>query len=333
MSHEIETGANGEAAFVSLREPAWHRLGTVVQEEMTTAELLSTAHLAGWNVRLVPALAPGVPLERHASPSFHVVRDNPFDGGLDQLSTVGKRYKVLQNEELAEFGATLGSGARWETGGSIKNGRVVFLSAALERETVLDPSGVSDVVKTYLLLHTSHDGSVSIQASITPVRVVCANTLNFALRSVKQSFKVRHTQTLEGKMATARETLGLASLYMDDFDKQAQALFQTPVNAKQVEDIFAAAYPRPDKDASKAAVTRWENKRIAVGEIMQSDTTYAVKDTAWGVLNALTENLDWNRGVRNENPEAKLAAASGLDSIANAERNRLFSVVKATVGL
>jgi phage/plasmid-like protein (TIGR03299 family) len=272
-------------------------------------------------------------LERHASPSFHVVRDNPFDGQVDQLSTVGKRYKVLQNEELADFGATLGSGARWETAGSIKDGRVVFMSAALERETVLDPSGVSDVVKTYLLLHTSHDGSVSIQASITPVRVVCANTLNFALRSVKQSFKVRHTQTLDGNMAAARETLGLASLYMDDFDKQAQALFETKVTDAQIEDIFATAYPRPEVGSSKAAVTRWENKRVAVGEILQSPTTYAVKDSAWGILNALTENLDWNRGVRNDNPESKLAAASGLDSIANAERNRLFGIVKAKVGV
>lgn len=58
-----------------------------------------------------------------------------------------------------------------------------------------------------------------------------------------------------------------------------------------------------------------------------------MKDTAWGILNALTENLDWNRGVRNDNPESKLTAASGLDSIANAERNRLFSIVKEKVGV
>lgn len=332
MSHDIETNGT-EAAFATLRQPAWHGLGTVFNEEVTTQQMLELAHLDNWNVRLEPVYVEGVPAERFATQSFAVVRDNPFDGEKDVLSVVGKRYKTLQNEELFDFGATLGSGARWETAGSIKSGRVVFGSIALERETVLDPSGVSDKINTYLLLHTSHDGSVSVQASITPVRVVCANTLNFALRSVKQSFKVRHTQTLEGKMAAAREALGMAELYMDDFDKAAQVLFETPVNDKQIEDIFAAAYPKPDKDASKAALTRWENKRVAVGEIMFSDTTYAVKDTAWGVLNALTENLDWNRGVRNDNPESKLTAASGLDSIANAERNRLFSIVKEKVGV
>ena len=330
--HDLETNGT-EAAFASLREPAWHGLGTVFNEEVTTAQMLELAHLDNWNVRLEPVYVQGVPAERFAVPSFAVVRTNPFDGEADVLSVVGQRYKVLQNEELFDFGATLGSGARWETAGSIKKGRVVFGSLALERETVLDPNGVADKVNTYMLLHTSHDGSVSVQASITPVRVVCANTLNFALRSVKQSFKIRHTQTLDGKLAAAREALGLAERYMDDFDKAAQALFAVPVTDSQVEDIFATAYPKPDKDASKAAVTRWENKRVAVGEILFSDTTYAVKDTAWGVLNALTENLDWNRGVRNDNPESKLTAASGLDSIANAERNRLFSIVKEKAGI
>ena len=330
--HDLETNGT-EAAFASLREPAWHGLGTVFNEEVTTAQMLELAHLDNWNVRLEPVYVQGVPAERFAVPSFAVVRTNPFDGEADVLSVVGQRYKVLQNEELFDFGATLGSGARWETAGSIKKGRVVFGSLALERETVLDPNGVADKVNTYMLLHTSHDGSVSVQASITPVRVVCANTLNFALRSVKQSFKIRHTQTLDGKMAAAREALGLAERYMDDFDKAAQALFAVPVTDSQVEDIFATAYPKPDKDASKAAVTRWENKRVAVGKILFSDTTYAVKDTAWGVLNALTENLDWNRGVRNDNPESKLTAASGLDSIANAERNRLFSIVKEKAGI
>ena len=269
--HDLETNGS-EAAFATLRQPAWHGLGTVFNEEVTTQQMLELAHLNNWNVRLEPVYVQGVPQERFATPSFAVVRTNPFDGQPDVLSVVGKRYKTLQNEELFDFGATLGSGARWETAGSIKSGRVVFGSLALERETVLDPNCVSDKIETYLLLHTSHDGSVSVQASITPVRVVCANTLNFALRSVKQSFKIRHTQTLEGKMAAAREALGMAERYMDDFDKAAQALFETKGTDSQIEDIFATAYPKPDKDASKAAVTRWENKRVSVGEILMSDT-------------------------------------------------------------
>lgn len=330
--HDLETFGD-QAAFATLRQPAWHGLGTVFSEEVTTKEMLELAHLNGWDVRLEPVSVGDVPNERFATPALAVVRTNPFDFQKDVLAVVGKRYNVLQNEELFDFGAALGSGARWETAGSIKNGRVVFGSLALEHETVIDPTGVADKINTYMLLHTSHDGSVAVQASITPVRVVCANTLNFALRGVKQSFKVRHTQTLEGKMFAAREALGLAERYMTDFDKEAQALFEAEVTAQQVEDIFATAYPKPEKGAAKAAVTRWENKRVQVGEVLFSDTTAAVRDTAWGVLNALTENLDWNRGVRNDNPEPKLTAASGLDPIANAERNRLFRIVKEKAGV
>ncbi|NDF44090.1 MAG: DUF945 domain-containing protein, partial [Actinobacteria bacterium] len=142
---------------------------------------------------------------------------------------VGQRYKVVQNEELFQFGDALLDGGRWETAGSIKNGTVVFGSLALDRETVLDPSGVGDKINNYLLVHTSHDGSVAIQASVTPVRVVCQNTLNVALHksNVKQSYKIRHTQTAEGKVAAAREALGLAKTYLDEFDKMAHQMILT----------------------------------------------------------------------------------------------------------
>ncbi len=92
-----------------------------------------------------------------------------------------------------------------------------------------------------MLLHsltnnTSHDGSIAIQASITPVRVVCANTLNLALNrtkkkdGVKQSFKIRHTQTANGKVQIARETLGMANKYMDEFDMMAKAMWSESID-------------------------------------------------------------------------------------------------------
>lgn len=333
MSDLIETSGD-EATFASFREPAWHGLGTVFDHEVTSVdEILRLSKTGGWNVRLEPLYVPGVPADRWATEALAVVRDNPFDGQPDVLSIVGQRYQVVQNEEVADFGFALGSGARWETGGSIKGGRVVFYSMALERETVLDPSGVADKVVSYLLLSTSHDGSTAVQASITPVRVVCANTLNFALRQVKQKFKIRHTQTVEGKIAEARKALGLADLYMDKFDEEAKALFATPVSDQQIEDIFAKVYPKPDKDAAKSAKTRWENKRVQVGEVLFSDTTFAIKDNAWGLLNALTEDMDWNRQSRKDNPEPKLAAASGFDPIADNNRNRIFKIVKESVGV
>lgn len=331
MAHAVEVGANGQEAFASFREPAWHGLGTVFTEEKSTQEMLDAAYLSNWNVRLEPVTYPkGYNV---LTPSYMVVRDNPFGEGIDVLSTVGERYRELQNEELFHFGDALLDGGRWETAGSIKNGRVVFGSLALERETVLDPKGVSDIVKSYLLVHTSHDGSTAVQASITPVRVVCQNTLNMALRGVKQSFKIRHTQTVGGKVAAAREALALANSYLDEFDKEAQALIATEITKAKFDKIIEAVYPRPTEDA-KGALKKWENKVDLIEEIWTGDTNNMIATTAWGAFNALTERLDWyrkGRGVRGQ--ENVLAAASGFDPVTNAEKGRILAAVKSVAGV
>jgi phage/plasmid-like protein (TIGR03299 family) len=335
MAHELET-QNGVASFASFREPAWHGLGTVFTEEKTTSEMLAAANLSNWNVRLED-----MPIPSHLTSDKdyqYVVRTNPTDNSqTDVLGVVGERYHVLQNEDLFSFGDNiLDGGGRWETAGSLKGGRVVFGSLALERETVLDPSGVADKINTYLLINTSHDGSIAIQASITPVRVVCANTLNVALNrtkkkdGVKQSFKIRHTQTASGKVQIARETLGMANAYMDEFDKMAQSLFAQEVNAKAFNDIILAAYPKPDKD-TKGAIKKWENKVDIINDIYTGEFNGMIAGNAWGAYNALTERLDWYRSARGGSNESILASASGFDPAINAEKNRLLTVVKSVM--
>ena len=335
MAHELET-QNGKASFASFREPAWHGLGTVFTEEKNTAEMLAAANLNNWNVRLVDVEIPNT-LTSDKSYQY-VVRTNPTDKTqTDVLGVVGERYVPVQNEELFAFGDNiLDGGGRWETAGAIRGGRVVFGSLALERETVLDPTGVADKVKTYLLINTSHDGSIAIQASITPVRVVCANTLNLALgrkgKAPKQSFKIRHTQTAEGKIAVARQTLGLANKYMDEFDRMAHAMIQKEITATDFNQIILAAYPKPEKD-SKGAVKKWENKIDTINDIYTGEFNGMIAGTAWGAFNALTERLDWYRNARGGNNESILAAASGFDATITAEKNRLLTVVKSTLEL
>jgi phage/plasmid-like protein (TIGR03299 family) len=338
MAHELEMH-DGQTAFASLREPAWHGLGTVFENEVSTNEMLRLAHLNDWNVRLEEIAIPDT--FRSDKSHYFVTRTNPFERDQnDVLGVVGERYNVLQNEELFSFGDNLlDGGGRWETAGSIKGGRQVFGSIALERETVLDPSGVSDKVNTYLLVNTSHDGSIAIQASVTPVRVVCANTLNLALgsgrgrgRNAKQSFKIRHTQTANGKVQAAREALSLTNTYMDEFDKQAQALFEAQVTNDMFAKIVQTAYPMPETD-SKGSVKKWETKVDLIGDIYTGPTNGMIAGNGWGVLNALTERLDWYRSARGGNTENLLVSASGFDAAINAEKNRLLTVVKGVLEL
>ena len=335
MAHLLES-VNGETAFASLRQPAWHGLGEVFTEEVSTTEMLQKAKLNNWNVRLEDVAIPeGMDSDKGYS---FVVRDNPFtQGNKDVLGFVGERYVPLQNEDLFDFADNiLDNGGRWETAGSIKGGRIVFGSLALERETVLDPNGVSDKVNTYLLVNTSHDGSIAIQASITPVRVVCANTLNLALGnrgrggSVKQSFKIRHTQTASGKVAVAREALGLANAYMDEFDKMASAMIENEITKAQFDKIVELAYPTPEKD-TKGSAKKHTDKIDLINSIYVGDFNNTISGTAWGAFNALTERLDWYRSARGGKTESILAGASGFDPAINAEKNRLMKIVQSVM--
>lgn len=334
MSHEIEI-SEFEQAFASREVPAWHGLGTVFEGDVTTSEMLKLANLNDWDVHLEQVTVPGIDSDRFANEAFAVVRTNPFDAGKDVLGIVGKRYHPFQNEELLAFGEeVLHGGGRWETAGSIRKGTQVFASLSYGRDIVLDPNGSNDKIENYLLLNTSHNGTIAVQASNTPVRVVCANTLNFALRSVKQSFKVRHTQTTAGKVQAAREALGLHVQYIDEFEKAAQAMIQTQMTKDQFTEIVTDLYPKPEKE-KKGAVTRWENKVDSLQTIFagQDDngSNENILGTAWSGLNALTEYSQWYRTPRGGNAEATFAAGSGFDAMANAERSRQYNRVMAFV--
>jgi phage/plasmid-like protein (TIGR03299 family) len=334
MSHDLES-VNGQTSFASLRQPAWHGLGTVFEEEVTTKEMLNLANLNDWNVRLEDV---GIPEGFASDKSYSfVTRTNPFDRTQnDVLGVVGERYVPMQNEDLFDFGdLMLDGGGRWETAGSIKGGRQVFGSLALERETVLDPNGVGDKINTYLLINTSHDGSVAIQASITPVRVVCANTLNVALSSVKgkkgikQSFKIRHTATASGKVQQAREALGLANAYMDEFDIMAKDMIESEISKAKFDEIVALAYPAPTGEDKKGSYKKYETKIDLLQSIYVGQYNNTIAGTKWGAYNALTERLDWYRSARGGTNESILASASGFDPMINAEKNRLLKLVLA----
>lgn len=333
MAHALEMDESGNVAFALRGTPAWHGLGTVfdADAEISTAEMLSTAHLNNWNVSLDPVVYPaGV---RPVSDSFMVTRTNPFDGGRDALAIVGSKYRVFQNEELFSFADNiLDGGASWESAGSIKDGRTVFGSLVVPREFVLDPKGANDKTVTYLLVHTSHDGSSSVQANITPVRVVCQNTLNMAIAGSHQSFKIRHTAGTANRVDEARRVLGLTFAHMDTFEELARQLFETSVTNQEFHKIIEAVYPKPEDGSAKVALTKWDSKVDLIKDIyFKSPTQANVEGTAWGALNAMTERIDYFRAGRST--ATIVGAASGFDPVVNAEKARILRAVRDFAGV
>ena len=311
---------NDLSAFaISEREPQWFSMGQTVPEGASTADMLDAAKLSGWNVDLVPLETSG----RFHREMFETVRTNPFDGQRDTLGIVGARYRVFQNEELFAFGDNLLHGGEWVAAGSIKNGAVAFGVMRLNEGLTL---GNNDENDRYLLLHTSHDGSSTISASIITMRIRCTNALNMAMKGAKQSFKIRHSQSADGRVQEAREVLGLANVYFDAFSAEMNKLIDAEISIREAEEIVRRVYPEPDIE-SAAAHTRWENKFDQIFSIYNGETLENLHGTRYGLVNAMTERLDWYRYSRGGNVENLFAAYSGFDTAINNEKNKILEAV------
>ena len=147
------------------------------------------------------------------------------------------------------------------------------------------------------------------------------------MKRAKQSFKIRHTQTADGKILQAREALGLSVAYFDEFSKEAQELFSREITDKKFSEIINKLYPKPEQD-KKGALKKWENKVVLLDELYHNSNTNAnIKGTAWGALNALTERLDYFRTARKGNGESLMAGASGFDPVLTAEKNKIKKAI------
>jgi len=145
---------------------------------------------------------------------------------------------------------------------------------------------------------------------------------------VKQSYKIRHTQTAQGKIQAAREALGLANIYLDAFDIMAQEMIQQTVTQDKFMEIVNAVYPMPEI-GKKGALSKWSNKVDTIESIYNGKFNDTIAGTAWGVLNGLTERLDWHRSARgSKGNESILASASGFDPMINSEKNRILNTVR-----
>lgn len=325
-------------SFASRRQPAWHGLGQVIDaEKLSWEEIGDAARLLNWNVRAVP-LANLQPEWNFGNKSPQaIVRDSPFvPDKVDYLGMATAKYSILQNEDALRFADSLvndsdidsmGIGARsWETAGSIDEGRKIFGSLALEREIVIDQNGVSDVVKMYLLVTTSHDGSVRLTVLITPVRVVCQNTLNFAISGAKQFYKLKHTKNMDSRIE-AQNVLGIANQYTDVFEKQAQKLFNIAVDNKKFYELVEVIHGKKPELNTKGSITKWQNNVDEAFDLWRGDTQNGISGTAWGALNAFTEQDQWFRGVRAANTDNFFIAGAGMDDAANKSRQSILDKV------
>ncbi len=225
MSADVET-------MFYHREKPWHGLGTMVMEAPESKEALRLAGL-DWQVVQKPVMTN----EGSLISGFKAnVRDT--DGQV--LGIVTNRYKVVQNEDAFAFtDALLGEGVTYETAGSLQNGRRTWLLARLPKRYIIS----GDEIAPYLVFMNSHDGSSSIKAAMTPIRVVCQNTLNLALATAKRSWATHHTGDIQGKLQDASDTLLYAEKYMAELGKVIDRLNHQKLSDRQVFEYLDALFP------------------------------------------------------------------------------------------
>lgn len=228
------------------REKPWHGLGTRVEEAPASADAL---RLAGLDWQVVQE-----PIFTDAGEKIAGYRANVRDSDRKVLGVVSDRYRIVQNREAFSFTDTLlGSGVRYETAGSLQDGRKVWLLARLPREYIISGERISP----YLVFSNTHDGSGAVKVALTPVRVVCNNTLNLALQTARRSWSMIHTGNIRDKIQEAEDTLFMAESYMESLGREFERLRRQKVSDAQLKEYLEQLLPL-EKDATSV-----QNKNIA----------------------------------------------------------------------
>lgn len=223
--------ANVETMFY-VREKPWHGLGTQVKEAPTSSEALIYAGL-NWRVT-----QEDVYTENGRKIFGYKVNTRSTDE--TALGIVSDRYKVVQNEDAFRFtDDLLGEGVVYETAGALQGGRKVWMLARMPEKYII----AGDEITPYMVVLNSHDGSSGIKVAMTPIRVVCQNTLNLALNTAKRIWTTKHTENVMSRVYEAKETLSLAGQYMGELGRGIDELSQIKLPDRKVFEFMQEFFP------------------------------------------------------------------------------------------
>lgn len=268
------------------RETPFHGLGTRVEEAPTSREALRLAGL-DWTVDSRPVYDELI----REIPGY---KANVRSSDNKTLGIVTNRYKIVQNTEAFEFTDNLiGGEVHYETAGSLQGGKRIWLLAKLPSRVV-----VGDEVDPYLCFTNCHDGTGAIRACMTPIRVVCNNTLNLALKTTKRQWATKHVGDIEAKMAEARSVLQFADEYMEAMGLHAEKLAKTKVSTADLNAVLDEMFPvkEDDSDCKKKNAARAKEEIMVCWYAPDLDN---FRGTAWGAVNAISDFATHNQSRRN----------------------------------
>lgn len=285
MAANVET-------MVYVREVPWHGLGVKVEEAPTSEEALRLAGL-DWTVRQTPVYMEhklqaldGIEKSNYIEVPNCKVNVRSTDNAV--LGVVSDRYKIVQNVEAFEFtdaivGETEDGVVKYETAGSLCGGKRIWLLARMPVKKVLD-----DDVEPYMFFSNSHDGTGAIKVGMTPIRIVCANTLSLALNTAKRQWSTKHVGDMQSKLEEAKLCLRLADAYMTSLDEEADRLANAKLYEEQIAEILDEMLPVDDKasERKKNNVLQFKNNFWTAYNMPD---IAKFKDSAWKAINSMSD--------------------------------------------
>lgn len=321
MAHDIHFNEQtGKHSFFSVKEKAWHGLGQIISDYPTSAEAIQHACL-DYTVEKRPLFT--YDTENHnrnpdtdllipelAVPNFYATVRTDSE---QVLGVVGNDYQILQNvHAFTFFDEIVGGkdGILYETAGALSGGAKVFITAKLPDYIRV---GRNDCIEKYLFLSTSHDGLGSIQVAFTPIRIVCANTLNAALRNQVNGIKIRHTASATDKLKEAHKMLGITNQLSNELEAIYNRWSRVRITDLEVKKLIQLAMApskevlaNVQKGADDELSTQFNNMVDSVFQYAMLSPTQqeeTAKGTVFGAYNAVT---GYFQNVRNfKNDEAK----------------------------
>lgn len=345
MAHNINYNEHtGKYSFFSVQKKPWHNLGQVVEQYPTSAEAIK---YAGLDFEVIKS-----PLYTHHK-GVSISDDGEIkEGGAcllpDNFATmrtdtnvvfgvVGKDYEIVQNADAFSFFDAIvggGDGILYETAGALGNGERIFITAKLP--DYIRVGDGDDITEKYIFLTTSHDGTGSITAAFTPVRVVCQNTLNAALSNMSNVVRIRHTSGAKQRLENAHKVMGLANQLSTQLEGIFNQWSKVGICDEQVKKLIQLALcPNKEtldalkKGADDELSTVFKNTVAdAFAYAMMADTQQmnTTKGTVFGTYNAVT---GYYQNVRNyKDDEAKLQSIV-MGGTAQTKAQRAFELCTA----
>lgn len=324
MSHEISTTGSEKGDVMVVGQPAWHGLGTVLSNPATAEEALihSGMDFQVEKKKLFYGLE-GIDGMFEAENKYATIRTDSNDF----LGVVGQQYQVLQNSEAFSFFDTLvdKDEAIYHTAGVLGKGERVWILAKLPDYIQV---GKDDLIEQYVLIYNSHDGSSGVVACVTPIRVVCNNTLTAALGSTTNKVSLRHTKNVQERLEQAHLLLGITNKFKEEIEPIFNQMAKKQFTQSHLQHYVDSIYPvDPNKEVQQFTMLgkKAKDKIMELFETGVGQDLPTAKGTMFGAYNAVTYFLDHERKFKS--PETKLASTWFGD--ANVIRQKSFNAALA----